>query len=79
MAWVVGGFIGLGLVALFYLRSGAMGCKYTFVPGGEDWRTFYRQSREKNTKSPASGRITWIAIGIGLGVAVVAGIIAAIS
>lgn len=76
MAWVVGGFIGVGLLVLFWLRSGAMGCKYVYVPDGQDWRTFYRQMRDTKKSGGASGRLMWVAIGIGLGVAVIAGIAA---
>jgi hypothetical protein len=72
MGWIIGGFIGVGLVALFYLRSGAMGCKYVYVPDGEDWRAFYRKSRDTKKRGGASGRMTWVVIGIGLGVAAVA-------
>lgn len=79
MAWIIGGFIAIGLVMLFYLRSGVAGCKYTFVPDGEDWRTFYRALRTEKKRGVTSGRVTWVAIGIGLGAAAIAAIAAMVT
>ena len=73
--FLVGGFIVAGLVVLFFLRSGAMGCKYVFVPDGEDWRTFYRQHRDKKGGGFMSGRWMWVIIGGGVGMAVILSLI----
>lgn len=81
MGWIV----GIALVVLFVIYLSVRGggimdffVSVHFVPDGMNWRTFYFRLQEGKTnyrRMPA----VWIMIGVGVGIAVVALIVAVIN
>lgn len=81
MGWIV----GIALVVLFVIYLSVRGggimdffVSVHFVPDGMNWRTFYYRLQEGKTnyrRMPA----VWIMIGVGVGIAVVALIVAVVN
>lgn len=71
MGTFIGVFIGLCLVVLVVLRSGIFSCRYTLIPEGTSWKTFYRKQQDRRReRRPGMG--TWLIIGGAAGMGIMA-------
>lgn len=82
MGWILAGILvvlGGILAAVKFGGGGGVFTTILFVPDGLTWRQFYRRLQEGQGRGLRKMPATWIVIGIGVGVAIIAVIFAVVA
>lgn len=72
---IMGVVLGLLVLVLIFIKSGALFIKVESVPDGVEWRSHYRKMKAKRGRR--AGPMTWLLVGTGVALLLV-GVVAAV-